>query len=214
MSHSLHRGGSSESLSHDVILLVTAASGINSAGSKELLRRVLDVVWEIGPINTGSNEVGTILSGVSIEEIKAGFTEVPRVRCCFDDAEKVRQIIGRLLEMDLGISVTISGPRKAVEEMCREFGIHPHSANFSLDIWGRRELLPPEEILEFITMCGHGMISKALVVDTIQQVKEGKLTPEQGAVRMGSPCVCGLFNPTRAIAALQKYVPAPKSEPQ
>ena len=196
-----------ESLRHDYLLLVTAASGINSANSKEKLRRVLDLVWEIGPINTGSNEVGTILSGVSVEEIKAGFTEVPRVRCVFDSGEKMREIIGRLIEMDLGISVTVSGPRAEVEKMCRDFGIKPHSANFSLDIWGRREKLPPEEILEFITMCGHGMISKALVVDTIERVKAGKMTPEEGAVRMGSPCVCGFFNPTRAIMALEKYVP-------
>lgn len=211
MSHSLHRRGSMESLRHDYLLLVTAASGINSANSKEKLRRVLDLVWEIGPINTGSNEVGTILSGVSVEEIKAGFTEVPRVRCVFDSEEKMREIIGRLIEMDLGISVTVSGPRAEVEKMCRDFGIKPHSANFSLDIWGRREKLPPEEILEFITMCGHGMISKALVVDTIERVKAGKMTPEEGAVRMGSPCVCGFFNPTRAIMALEKYVPKKES---
>ena len=211
MSHSLHRRGSMESLRHDYLLLVTAASGINSANSKEKLRRVLDLVWEIGPINTGSNEVGTILSGVSVEEIKAGFTEVPRVRCVFDSEEKMREIIGRLIEMDLGISVTVSGPRAEVEKMCWDFGIKPHSANFSLDIWGRREKLPPEEILEFITMCGHGMISKALVVDTIERVKAGKMTPEEGAVRMGSPCVCGFFNPTRAIMALEKYVPKEES---
>ena len=211
MSHSLHGRGSMESLRHDYLLLVTAASGINSANSKEKLRRVLDLVWEIGPINTGSNEVGTILSGVSVEEIKAGFTEVPRVRCVFDSEEKMREIIGRLIEMDLGISVTVSGPRAEVEKMCRDFGIKPHSANFSLDIWGRREKLPPEEILEFITMCGHGMISKALVVDTIERVKAGKMTPEEGAVRMGSPCVCGFFNPTRAIMALEKYVPKEES---
>ena len=211
MSHSLHRRGSMESLRHDYLLLVTAASGINSANSKEKLRRVLDLVWEIGPINTGSNEVGTILSGVSVEEIKAGFTEVPLVLCVFDSEEKMREIIGRLIEMDLGISVTVSGPRAEVEKMCRDFGIKPHSANFSLDIWGRREKLPPEEILEFITMCGHGMISKALVVDTIERVKAGKMTPEEGAVRMGSPCVCGFFNPTRAIMALEKYVPKEES---
>lgn len=208
MSHSLHRRGDAESLRHDYILLVTAASGVNSENSKEKLRRVLDLVWEIGPINTGSNEVGTILSGVSVEEIKAGFTAVPRVRCCFDNENKMREIIRRLLEMDLGISVTVSGPRLPIERMCREFGIQPHSTNFSLDIWGKREQLPPEEILEFVTMCGHGMISKSLVIDTIEKVKSGKLTPEEGAVRMGSPCVCGLFNPTRAIAALKKYVPS------
>lgn len=207
MSHSLHRRGSVESLKRDYILLVTAASGINSANSKEKLRRVLDLVWEIGPINTGSNEVGTILSGVSVEEIKAGFTEVPRVRCVFDSEEKMREIVKRLIEMNLGISVTVSGPREEIEKICKDFGIHPHSANFSLDIWGKREKLPPEEILEFVTMCGHGMISKTLVVDTIERVKAGKLTPEEGAIRMGSPCVCGFFNPTRAIEALKKYVP-------
>lgn len=212
MSHSMHRRGDPESLKHDYILLVTAASGINSEGSKDKLRKVLDLVWEIGPINTGSNEVGTILSGVSIEEIKAGFTAVPRVRCCFDDEKKVRAIVGRLLEMDLGISVAISGPRLAIEQMCKDYEITPHSTNFSLDIWGKKEELPSEEILQFITMCGHGMISKALVVDTIEKVKVGKLTPEQGAIRMGSPCVCGLFNPTRAIAALQKYVPKIETE--
>ncbi|MEM5780110.1 MAG: hypothetical protein AAGU02_03060, partial [Lawsonibacter sp.] len=83
MSHSLHRRGNPEDLKQDYILLVTAASGINNEGSKEKLLKVLDLVWEIGPINTGSNETGTILSGVNVEEIKAGFTKVPRVRCCF-----------------------------------------------------------------------------------------------------------------------------------
>lgn len=210
MSHSLHRRGNPEDLKQDYILLVTAASGINNEGSKEKLLKVLDLVWEIGPINTGSNETGTILSGVSVEEIKAGFTKVPRVRCCFDNEGKMREILRRLVEMDLGISVTVSGPRGTVEEMCQELGIQPHSVNFSLDIWGKREKLPPEEIMEFVTMCGHGLISKALVIDTIERVKNGTMTPEQGAIRMGSPCVCGLFNPTRAIKSLQKYVPVQK----
>lgn len=207
MTHSLHRRGNSEELKHDYILLVTAASGINSQGSKDKLRQILDLVWEIGPINTGSNETGTILSGVSIEEIKAGFTQVPRVRCLFNSAEKIKEAIKRLQELDLGMSVAVSGPRKDIEEMCKEYGIKPHSVNFSLDIWGRKEKLPPEEILEYITMCGHGLISKALVVDTIEKVKAGKLTPEKAAIRMGSPCVCGFFNPDRAIKSLQKYVP-------
>lgn len=210
MSHSLHRRGNPEDLRHDYILLVTAASGINNEGSKEKLLKVLDLVWEIGPINTGSNETGTILSGVSVEEIKAGFTKVPRVRCCFDNEEKMQEILRRLLEMDLGISVTVSGPRETVEKMCRELGIQPHSVNFSLDIWGKKEKLPPEEIMEFVTMCGHGLISKMLVIDTIERVKNGTTTPEQGAIRMGSPCVCGLFNPTRAIKSLQKYVSTQK----
>ena len=207
MTHSLHRRGPAEDLKNDYILLVTAASGINNVGSKEKLLKVLDLVWEMGPTNTGSNEVGTILSGVSVDEIKAGFTLVPRVRCCFNSAEKMREIVRRLIEMDLGISVTVSGPTDDILKMCREFGVTPHSANFSLDIWGNRSALPSEEVLQFVTMCGHGLISRALVEDTIEKVRQGKLTPEKAAVRMGSPCVCGLFNPERAVKELQKYVP-------
>lgn len=212
MTHSLHRRGSYESLKNDYLLLVTAAAGINNEGSKEKLRKVLDMMWEVGPINTGSNETGTILSGVSIDEIKAGFTKVPRIRCCFDSADKMRKILKALLAEDMGISVTISGPRLDLERMCAEMGIRPHSCNLSLDIWGKKELLPEEEVLEFVTMCGHGMISKTLVIDTIEKVKAGKMTPEQGAVRMGTPCVCGFFNPTRAEQALRKYVPGNRTE--
>lgn len=210
MSHSLHRRGSLESLQHDCLLLVTSASGVNHQGTKEKLLKVLDVVWEVGPINVGSNETGTILSGTSVEEIKAGFTDVPRVRCCFDDWGKMKTLIRRLQEMDLGMSVVVSGIRENVENMCDELGLKPHSVNMSLDIWGKREKLPPEEVLEFVTMCGHGLISKNLVIDTIERVKNGSMTPEQASVRMGSPCVCGFFNPTRALLALEKYVPKAK----
>ncbi len=209
MTHSLHRRGTYEELKDEYLLLVTIANGVNnSPDAKDKLRRVLDEMWDVGPVNTGSNETGTILSGVSIDEIKQGFTKVPRIRCCFDSKEKIREMLRRLIDMDLGVSVTISGSRKDVEELCQEFGIKPHSVNLSLQVWGRTEKLPEEDVLKFITMCGHGLISRTLVEDTINRVKAGKMTPEQGAVRIGTPCVCGFFNPTRAIALLQKYVPA------
>ncbi len=208
MTHSLHRRGTYEELKDEYLLLVTIAAGVNnSPDAKDKLRSVLDEMWKVGPINTGSNETGTILSGVSIDEIKRGFTKVPRIRCCFDSKEKMRAMLKRLIEMDLGISTTISGPRADIEEMCREFGIKPHSANLSLQIWGKKDRLPEEEVLKFVTMCGHGMISKTLVIDTIEKVKAGRMTPEQAAIKIGSPCVCGFFNPTRAIKELQKYVP-------
>lgn len=208
MTHSLHRRGTYEELKDEYLLLVTIANGVNnSPDAKDKLRRVLDEMWDVGPVNTGSNETGTILSGVSVDEIKQGFTKVPRIRCCFDSKEKIREMLKRMIAMDLGVSTTISGPRKDIEELCQEFGIHPHSANLSLQVWGTTERLPEEDVMKFITMCGHGLISRALVEDTIQKVKAGRMTPEQGAVRIGTPCVCGFFNPTRAVKLLQKYVP-------
>lgn len=207
MTHTLHRRGTDESLKNDYVLLVTAASGINHVGSLDKLRKVLEVIWEVGPSNVGSQHLGTILQGYSLEEIKAALNEVPRIRCAFSSKEKVREIIRRLKELDLGMSVTIEGPTTDIVEMSAEMGISPHSVNLSLDIWGKKEALPPEEILEFVTMCGHGLISQYLVKEVTEEVKSGKKAPEKAAVEIGIPCVCGIYNPDRAVELLQKYVP-------
>ena len=207
MTHTLHRRGTEESLKNDYVLLVTAASGINHEGSREKLLKVLDVVWDVGPANVGSQHLGTVLQGYSLDEIKNSLSEVPRVRCCFSSKEKMHEIIKRLKELDLGLSVTVEGPTKDVVEMSRSLGIEPHSVNLSLDIWGKKEELPPEEILEFVTMCGHGLISQHLVKKVIEDVKKGKTTPRKAAETIGVPCVCGIYNPDRAEELLLKYVP-------
>jgi len=207
MTHTLHRRGTEESLKNDYVLLVTAASGINHEGSREKLLKVLDVVWDVGPANIGSQHLGTVLQGYSLEEIKNSLSEVPRVRCCFSSKEKMYEIIKRLKELDLGLSVTVEGPTKDIVEMSRSLGIEPHSVNLSLDIWGKKEELPSEEILELVTMCGHGLISQHLVKKIIEDVKKGKTTPREAAVKIGRPCVCGIYNPERAEELLQKYVP-------
>lgn len=207
MTHTLHRRGTEESLKNDYVLLVTAASGINHVDSREKLLKVLEVVWEVGPANVGSQHLGTILQGYSLEEIKAALNEVPRVRCSFSSKEKIREIIKRIQELDLGMSVTVEGPTGDIFDMSKELGIKPHSVNFSLDIWGKKEELPSEEILEFVTMCGHGLISQHLVKKLIEEVRNGKKTPEQAAIQIGIPCVCGIYNPDRAVELLNKYVP-------
>ena len=207
MTHTLHRRGTEESLQNDYVLLVTSAADVNHWGSQEKLRKILEVIWDVGPCNIGSVHSGTILAGYSVDEIKASLNEIPRVRCSFTSKEKIREVIKRLKEMDTGMSVTVEGPMKEIEEISREFGIKPHSVNLSLDIWGKKGELPPEEILEFVTMCGHGVISQHLVKKAIEDVKSGKKTPEQATKLMGKPCVCGIYNTERSIDLLQKYVP-------
>ena len=63
-----------------------------------------------------------------------------------------------------------------------------------------------EEVLEVLTMCGHGMISKNLVAKAIDQVKRGKKTPHEAAVMVAQPCVCGIFNVSRAEKLFSKYI--------
>jgi hypothetical protein len=206
MTHSLHRRGSACSLKDDYVILVTPAVDINHVDSGPKLWKILDFITEIGPNNIGSYETGTIYTGATIEEIRNNMPETPRVRCCFDSKEKIREVLSRIKDEDLGLSVVISGLNDEILDMCSELDIKPHSVNYSLGVYGATELLPPEEILELITMCGHGMISKDLVSKAIDEVKRGKKTPYEAAVMIGQPCVCGIFNVARAEKLLNKYI--------
>ena len=60
-------------------------------------------------------------------------------------------------------------------------------------------------MLEFITMCGHGMISKNLVIDNIEAVRAGRKKIHDAAVAIAQPCVCGIFNVDRAEKLLKKF---------
>lgn len=207
MTHSLHRRGTDEYLKNDFTLLVTAASGINHIGSREGMIKILEAVWEIGPTNIGSNERGTILSGVTLEQIREGFTKVPRVRCNFATKEKAFAAIKKLQELDTGMSVTLSGPMGETLEMCKDYGIKPHSVNLSLDVWGKKDKLPSEEVLELLTMCGHGLVGRPLIEETLEKVKQGKISPQKATVNIGHLCVCGIYNTDRAEKLFEKCAP-------
>ncbi|MGZ3513587.1 MAG: hypothetical protein ACXWMV_05785, partial [Syntrophales bacterium] len=64
--------------------------------------------------------------------------------------------------------------------------------------------LPEREILEFNTMCGHGMVSFNLIRKMIEYVKLRRLTPKKAANIMAKCCECGVFNPLRAEILLEK----------
>lgn len=206
MTHSLHRLGTCENLQNDYVILVTPAVGVNHENSQDKLRDILDKIFELGPNNIGSYETGTVYSGATIEDIKAQLSETPRVRCCFSDKEKVKKLVKYIKENDFGLSVTLSGLTDEVLKLSQELGIKPHSINLSLGIYGKTKKLPPEEVLEFVTMCGHGMISKNLVAKLIEDVRQGKKSIEKAAEIMAKPCVCGIFNTERAKKLLEKFV--------
>ena len=207
MTHSLHRRGTDEYLNNDYTLLITAASGINHVGAKEGMIKMLDAIWEIGPTNIGSNETGTILSGVTLEQIRSRFTKVPRIRCNFASKEKAFAAIKKLQELDTGMSVTLSGPLSDTLEMCKEYGLKPHSINLSLDVWGRKDKLPSEEVLELMTMCGHGLVSRTLIEGTMEKVKQGKLSAQKATVKISHLCICAIYNTERAEKLFEKCVP-------
>jgi hypothetical protein len=113
------------------------------------------------------------------------------------------QVLKDLKEADLGMSVVVSGPFGCVGEICRAAGLRPHSADYSGDIWGRRDKLPSDEMLEVTTMCGHAMVASNLVKSLIDEIKAGERSAEDAGKELAKICECGIFNPIRAAELLR-----------
>lgn len=120
----------------------------------------------------------------------------------------MKHVLERLKKEDIGISIVVSGLIEDVKEMAKEVGLKPHTINLSMGIWGKTELLPGPDVLEFGTMCGHGLVPTKLVKKAVAAVAAGTMTPEEGAAMVGKPCICGIVNLTRAAKMLKNEAKA------
>lgn len=200
MSHTLHRFGPEETFENDFPFIARPAMKINHYGAAPKMRRVMEIALDHEPRNWGSLTTKQNLTlGFDREELLSKTEDNSPAMGCFDDREKVVAVLKQLKEEDLGMSVVVTGLRDKVEEICAEAGLKPHSADLALGIFGATDKLPEEETLCFTTMCGHAMLSAGLVRQIRKAVKEGKMSPEDGAKALAKPCYCGIFNQTRAI---------------
>lgn len=206
MTHSLHRCGNRESLEGDYVFLCTPAKGINTEGAREKLIRILDIVMEAGPTNIGFYGHGSTLTHISIDEVKRSFHDHSRVRACFDSKDKLREVLERVRDEDLGLSITVSGLIGEIVEMSAELGLEPHTINLSCGVFGKVERLPANEILELATMCGHGLISHRLAEEILGGVRCSEVGLDDAVRQLGGPCTCGIYNPTRAREILGELV--------
>lgn len=94
----------------------------------------------------------------------------------YDSEEKVKKVLKELKEVDLGLSVVVSGFYEEIFKLLSEVGLSPHTVNLSLGVWGRTERLPPQEVLEITTMCCHGMISPYHVNKMIKEIEREIIT--------------------------------------
>lgn len=205
MTHSLHRQGSVESLKDDFVMYARCSRGVNLEGAAPKVRRIVDIVFDEGPTNAGdSPHRATIADGSLTREKALEYQENTRgFISCFSDRKKMKRVLERIKEEDLGISIVVSGLIDEVFEMASEVGLKPHTVNLSLGIWGKKELLPGPDVLEFSTMCGHGLVAANLARKAMAAVKAGTMTPAEGARMAGKPCICGIVNLERGAAILQ-----------
>ena len=202
MTHSLHRRGSRESLEGDYVFQPYPAKGINDDNLPENFGRIIDIVEDIGSPNWGDVKTGPKVS-VSVDEIKEKLSKRSRVRGVLTGRGDVVEFLKRMKEADIGLSLVISGLTDEVLGACREAGLNPHSTSVSLGAWGKKELLPEENILEITTMCGHHMVSPKIVGALAKSVARGVMTPEAASEKLAKLCPCGIFNPVRAAELLK-----------
>lgn len=208
MTHSLHREGTIDSLERDYALFIYPARGFNYKGSGPKVRLILELLYLKAPSNTIVSTLRrNLYSGVRPEEVLESIQDGARIYCVFNTREKLKEALSGIKKLDEGISVVVSGLIDRVRGIAAEIGLNPHTINLSLGIHGRTDRLPPPDIRQFTTMCGHGMIAPDLVRDVIRRVKRGSLNLWDGSLILAAPCTCGIYNPHRSQEMLQELVP-------
>jgi hypothetical protein len=196
------------SLEKDYALFIFPARGFNYTGSAQKVKRLMELVYLMGPANIISSALRrNLYSGVRPEDIMARIKDGDRVFCVFNSREKLKNTLVRIKAADEGISIVVTGLVNRVREMAAEMGINPHTINLSLGTLGKTDRLPPPDIRQLTTMCGHGMVSPALVRDVIRKVKTNKTGTWDGSLTLASPCTCGIYNPHRSEDLLNEMSP-------
>lgn len=205
MTNTLHRQGDQEGLKHDYVIFVHTAKGKNREGAAPKIREFMRICLKYHPVNMGDVKQGSIhQDDIVIDRLIADQEDNTVAAAVFTDLETLQKVVEELIRVDLGICINITGLLDEVRECCRRAGITRHSAEHSLGIWGAKDRLPEREIMEFNTMCGHGMVSFNLIRKMIEQVRLRRMTPRQAARMMAKCCECGAFNPSRAEALLSR----------
>jgi hypothetical protein len=195
--------GKPADLAGDWIVLAMSARGINRRGSAARLKRFLRMSLKHGPVNFGDMRTGNSFTG-NPREILLKITENSLLNVVFDSEARVRGFLAGLRNADLGLSVVVSGLLARGCRCGREAGLSPNALAYSLGIWGRKENLPENRILEITTMCGHGLVSFASALRRDEEVAAGRMTAVDASARLARACVCGAFNPVRAARLLAR----------
>jgi hypothetical protein len=205
MTHTIHRYGKPEDLERDYTIIFFPSRGVNYEQSQEKLRTFLRLADAHGAVNYGNMEAGSklVIGGdKAVEAVKDGTS----VQAVFKSKEDTLGILQELVKRDMGISVILQGLEERVKECCRHVGRDPHTWNHSLGIWGRTDLLPPPEVMEVTTMCGHGLVAPGLVNHTVDRLRRSKTTMEKAVKRLVKPCICGIINPVRVEEILGRLL--------
>lgn len=199
MTHSLHRTGSH--MENEIVFILTPSKGINSEGAEAKIRKFLDIIVANEPVHYGDDRVGNQYTA-GYEDIVRKLEGITNIHAVFNNLKKARQALKEIVDADLGLSVVVSGLFENANACCKASGLHYHSIEHSLGIWGNKARLPDEKTLEILTMCGHGLVSANLIQSMAEAVRKNEKTAASAAEEMAQLCLCGIFNTERAALML------------
>ena len=216
MSQTLHRVGTEENLKHDFVFLCMPSKDINHEGSAPKLRRFFQLCEKNHCVTMGDCRGGNewyqkekyhLQDNLEGRQHMIDHVEDRAViTATFKDETDVINMLADLKKEDLGMSIVVSGLVDHVKECCHKVGLEPHTVESSLGRIGRTDLLPPNEILEIATMCGHSMVSVNFINEMIEKCRKGRCTPEEAAAELFKPCMCGIFNTDLAAMLIRKMI--------
>lgn len=232
MTNTMHRQGSVQSLRQDYIIFATTVAGFNRRGSREAVKRFIEIMLKHRPVNMGlskhvadsekkPNFIWEALrnrfrgrkyqDGQPTEQTRRSWEEALRrgstngqlrTHAVFDSVDNFAAAIREVKEADLGLCVNVNAIHEDTARAARAAGIVRHTIEHSLGVHGCVERLPSAEILELSTMCGHGMVSFNLARKMFYLVSMGHISIDRAAELLAKPCACGVFNPARAARIL------------
>ncbi|MCB2258339.1 hypothetical protein [Escherichia albertii] len=202
MTHTLYRSGTPESQSEEICWLAYSTKGVNDDNFPETARHLLKAVEDSGDVaNWGDTKIGTILT-MPAAEIKEKLLQNSRLRGVFSNPRAAVKFLQILKKKKLNQSILLSGVITELRHICKEAGVTPCYANMSLGVFGNTSRLTDAKTLSVTTMCGHQRIPAKYVQALQHDVEQGKITAEEAAKKLGSICMCGVFNPNRAASIL------------
>lgn len=205
MTHSLHRSGEIESQKKDFNWFMYQTKGVNDVNIKPKALEFIAAAEAVGSENWGDVKSGPI-TRFTPDQVKETITDKSRIRGVFTKRQQVVDFLKQIKAKELGQSVVITGVLSEVLPACEEAEIIPHSVNYSLGVWGKKDNLPDDVTLSITTMCGHHMIPPKFVKHIMEQVEKGKLTPEEGSLKLANFCYCGIYNQVRCTEIISKNV--------
>ncbi len=206
MTHSLHRIGKTKSLEKDYVVM-SFGSPRNSGGllsaAKLLLRtktpglfKLLMNIYEHTGIRSRRIAIAKLMQKSENHNPKE--KNKNRGPFVLNSGEELCECLKKLKQANNGRSVVVSGLIGDVTDCLKSIDLLPHTVQYSLGYFGKKELLPRKKILEITTMCGHHMISPKLVEKLEKDIKSKKISAEEASQQMARLCVCGIFNKERA----------------